>query len=169
MNQPKPKASKRDQIHEDIVAYLDGELDPESSRQIEQRLAKDGPYRRRLQELERVWDCLDKLPRTDVDNSYTQSTVEMITVAATKDAKRAAARGAGRKWYRWTGSGIAVAVAAVIGYVVVAMNPRSTNNQLLNDLPVIQNVDFYLYADNIEFLRQLQEEGLFDDDVDNVW
>jgi len=41
---------------------------------------------------------------------------------------------------------------------------------LLQDLPVIQNVDEYRYADSIEFLRMLEKEGLFaeggvDDDL----
>lgn len=33
--------------------------------------------------------------------------------------------------------------------------------QLVRDLPVIENLDQYLVADDIEFLRDLQRDGLF--------
>ena len=77
--------NKLDAIHEEIVAYLDGELDEDVSQRVEQRLAKDPNYRRRLQQMERAWDCLDALPQAEVDESFTHSTVAMVTLTAEKE------------------------------------------------------------------------------------
>ena len=48
-------------LDEQLVAYLDGELDAESSRRMDELLATDADVRRRLQEMERTWDLLDDL------------------------------------------------------------------------------------------------------------
>ena len=52
-----------DQTYEQLVAYLDGELDAESSLQVERRLAEDAEFRRELRQLQRAWDMLDELPK----------------------------------------------------------------------------------------------------------
>ena len=49
------------QLREELVAYLDGELDGEQSRRIEQRAAAEPEARRMLQELDRAWHMLDEL------------------------------------------------------------------------------------------------------------
>jgi hypothetical protein len=41
------------------------------------------------------------------------------------------------------------------------------DRQLVRDRPVIENVDIYRYAENIEFLRMLEREGLFADGEDD--
>ena len=48
-------------IDEEIVAYLDGELDMETAAKVERRLADDPRYNARLNQLQRAWDMLDNL------------------------------------------------------------------------------------------------------------
>ena len=50
-----------------LVAYLDGELDDETNQEIERRLSADPEYRLRLQQLQQAWDLLDELPRLSRD------------------------------------------------------------------------------------------------------
>ena len=64
-------------IEEQLVAYLDGELDDESSRSLEQRLATDSTLRLQLGRLERTWDLLDQLGRAEVGETFTRTTIEM--------------------------------------------------------------------------------------------
>ena len=66
----------------ELVAYLDGELDAESGRRIEALLASDPEVRRRLQSLERTWDLLDELDAAPVGEPFTQTTLEMVAIAA---------------------------------------------------------------------------------------
>ena len=73
-------------MNEQLVAYLDGELDDESSRQIEERLTSDSTLREQLGQLERTWDALDELEQIEVDEEFAQTTIEMVAVAAERNA-----------------------------------------------------------------------------------
>ena len=41
------------------------------------------------------------------------------------------------------------------------------NDQLVRDLPVIENIETYEYADSVEFLKQLDKSGLFASEGDD--
>ena len=152
---------KNDHVEDELVAYLDGELDVTARQQVEERLGRDTTYRARLQSLQRAWDLLDVLPRTKASDSFTQSTVEMIALSAFQDVE--VLRQTTKKQFRWAwlfGSG-GVLVAAVIGYIVVSTMLAAPERKLLRELPVLANLDYYRQADSVEFLRQLDREGLF--------
>jgi len=162
--EPKPTQETQDDFPADLVAYLDGELDAEQTRAVEERLSQDLDFRRQLRELQRTWDLLDHLPTANVDDSFTRTTLAMVAVSAADDAERVAARqGRRKRWFWWTGMGAAAAAFAA-GYVAVWELVGRENRRLLRDLPVIQRLDQYRYADNIEFLRLLEREGLFTED-----
>ncbi|MCU0978782.1 MAG: eukaryotic translation initiation factor 3 subunit E, partial [Pirellulaceae bacterium] len=72
-------------------------------------------------------------------------------------------RGRMRRWLWWTGSA-AAAVAFAAGYLAVSTVVSRENRQLLRDLSVIQHLDEYRYADSVEFLRLLDQEGVFAED-----
>ncbi|MEX0585756.1 MAG: hypothetical protein WD176_03880, partial [Pirellulales bacterium] len=59
----------RSQLKADLVAYLDGELDAETSRELENLLATDPNARDEMQRMEQAWDLLDELPRAEVDEA----------------------------------------------------------------------------------------------------
>ena len=71
--------------HEELVAYLDGELAPEECRRVEERLAKDEEYRQQLRDLDQAWEALDALPTTTVDDGFARTTIELACVAAEED------------------------------------------------------------------------------------
>ena len=75
-------------LEEQLVAYLDGELDTESCRRIEELLAVDPEVRRRLHWLEQTWEMLDELEATPVGEDFTRTTLEMIAVAAEEDVRK---------------------------------------------------------------------------------
>ena len=86
MNSPK---SNKDRELEELVAYLDGELQPQPRGAVEKRLSNDDAYLHELQSLDNVWSALDELPQVTVGESFSRSTIEMVTVAAERDvAKR---------------------------------------------------------------------------------
>ncbi len=108
---------------------------------------------------------MDHLPTADVDESFTRTTVAMVAVSASGDVDHVAAHGAvaGNAGYGGAGRQRA-ALAFAAGYVVVAVLVSRENRRLLRDLPVIERLDQYRYADSVEFLRQLEHEGLFTED-----
>ena len=148
-------------LDEQLVAYLDGELDPESSRRIEELLATDAEVRRRLQEMERTWDLLDDLDAAPVGGQFTQSTLEMVAVAAQKDVDQSMAEAPRRRRRRALAATGALLVAVVLGFLAVVLLWPDPNQDLLHDLPVLENLDEYRQVENIEFLRLLANEGLF--------
>jgi anti-sigma factor RsiW len=154
-------------MDEEIVAYLDGELDREAALAIERRLAEEPAYRARLTRLQQAWDLLDNLGRTEADEDFTHSTVAMVTVKASEDTTTGHDLARRRKQLAWAGLGALALVAAVAAFVVVDNRLNSENRALVRDLPVIERVDEYSNIENVDFLKQLQKEGLFAAEVND--
>jgi len=147
-------------LDEQLVAYLDGELDPQSSRRVEDLLATDPEVRGKLQRLDRTWEMLDELDRPPTADRFTQTTMEMVAVAAEQDIERLQAEAPRRRRRRWLAVVAGVLVAGLTGYAVVAALLPDPNRDLIRDLPVLQNLDQYRRIDSMEFLRDLHEEGV---------
>ncbi len=153
--------AERPNLDEQLVAYLDGELDADESRRVEEALAADPQVRRQLHELERSWEMMDRLPRAEVDDSFVRTTVEMIAVQAEEEADREQAGRPRRRRRAWLWSAGAVLAATAVGFVLVAAFAPGRNDDLLENLPIVENLDQYRQADDIEFLRMLRNEGVF--------
>lgn len=148
-------------LEERLVAYLDGELDAQESHAVEELVSRDPQAREVLERLERTWHLLDALPRSEVGDQFTQSTLEMVTVAAEDEIRQQAAERPWCRARRWLLGFSGAVVAAVAGYVAVAAWSPNPNRTLLEDLPVIEDLDEFRQIDDIEFLRLLHKEGLF--------
>ena len=154
---------------EDLVAYLDGELDAETSRQIEAQLATDAVARRAVQRFEQAWDALDTLPRSDLDEAFTRSTVEMVAISAASDVDELKAQTRRRRALALAGLAASALVATLAGFSAMYWQLTAPNRQLVRDLPVIENMEYYRHAESLEFLRRLEAEGLFSDEVVNAY
>src|SRR5215207_4761082 len=143
---------------EEIVAYLDGELSPEESARVEQRMASDESYRRQLQSIERAWLALDQLPQEYVDDRFSRTTMEMaVKAAATEVQERTMALPVVQR-RRWLSTVLAACAAAALGFLVFRLAWQGSDRVLLADLPVVDNVDVYTQFDSPVFIRSLQEE-----------
>ncbi len=150
-----------DDLHEQLVSYLDGELSIEQSRRIEERLSTDDTARDELRRLEKVWDVLDGLPRSQVNETFARTTVEMVALAAEKDLKQEHAARPRRQIQTWLAASVAVLLAGVVGFAGAALFFPDRNGALLRDLPVIENFEMLQKAENVAFLKRLAEEGAF--------
>ena len=159
--------SAEEAIDEEIVAYLDGELDRERAARVEQQLADDPTYRARLARLQQAWDMLDKLGRTEADESFTQSTMSMVSVKAEEQSQEEAQQQRSRRNLAWAGAGLAALAVAITSYAIVRHRLDEPNRALVRDLPVIERIDDYRNIDSVEFLQSLQSEGLFAAEVDD--
>lgn len=157
-----------DGLYEQLVAYLDGELDAEGSRQIERRLAEDADFRRELQHLQRTWDMLDELPKADVQESFTQTTVELVVQSAAHELQENQQHERRTQRFTWAIGGSGVVAAVVASFWLLSSYLAHPNEQLLRDMPVIENFELLRVADSMEFVYQLDETGLFDEEVDDA-
>jgi anti-sigma factor RsiW len=162
-----PSLTEPSNIDEEIVAYLDGELDSETEARVVRRLSEDAEYRSRLGQLQQAWDLLDNLRRTEADDEFVQSTVAMVAVQAEAEAHTQKLRIVRRRNLRW----LAVAAVALLSVATsfFAAHRRLTrdNRNLVRDLPVIEHVDEYRNIEDIRFLKQLERENLFAAEVDD--
>ena len=163
MNDPADNPKRDESDVELLTAYLDGELDEEVSREVEQRLSDDEQYREQLKRLDEAWALLDHLPPSDVDDVFTQTTVEMVALAAADDAQTAARGRRRRLWLAWSSTIAVVVLAGLFGYLAAHYRLDRPNRQLVRDLPVIENVEVYQYAESTRWLEMLDESGLFGD------
>jgi anti-sigma factor RsiW len=152
--------------HEELVAYLDGELSAAERQRIEQRLASDPDYRRQLSGLQQSWELLEVLPRATSDHQLTQTTIAMVAKDQHEQTRRRGS-GAGRWTRAFPSRGLSVVAAAMIGFMLVSVPMRIWRYRTLRDLPIAGNVELYRYAEDIEFLELLQSEGMFAEDESN--
>jgi anti-sigma factor RsiW len=162
-------AADQPSLEEQLVAYLDGELDDEASRRIEQLLAAEPKVRETLEKLEATWGLLDHLGQADLDEVFTRSTLEMVAVAAADDVQKQEADAPRRRRRRWLIGGASLMTAAAAGFLAVAMFWPSPNEQLLHDLPMLENYDEYRQIGDFQFLQLLLDEGdeLFGEEVED--
>lgn len=130
-----------DPLEAELVAYLDGELDAASARQVEARLAHDPAARDRAAALKRSFDLLDYLPKPEPSPDFTARTLDKLPAmkaAATSGsapqptaprvgAKSGSttttvvpARAPGRRVLRVAAVCVAVAVFGALGYLATA-------------------------------------------------
>ena len=167
MNDFDPTDISEDPIRDQLVAYLDGELDADEAQRVEERLASDEAFRGELQRLAVAWDCLDQLSRQTVDETFTQTTVEMVAVAAEQDVARQSAALPGHRRTRRLAIGGMLAASVLVGFLGSHIIWPNQNKQIERDLPVIANLDLYSQVDDIAFLRMLYEQEVFAEETND--
>jgi anti-sigma factor RsiW len=152
-------------LEEQLVAYLDGELDHERAEQVEALLARDPNARQELTRLERTWSLLDGLERQQVDETFTRTTIEMVAVAEREKLDLQRAEAPRRRRRRWLIGGAGLLGAVLVGFLGVALLRPDPDRQLLEDLPLLVDYDEYNQIDDLKFLQLLYEQGLFTKDT----
>lgn len=162
MNDSNPStASREEDWHDELVAYLDGEVSTEERERIEKRLSDDEAYRSQLVELERSWRLLDRLPTAEEDRDFTKSTIAMVAADLSNTTANGKPKGGFRiPWLKL----LATVAACTIGFLAVTLPNRGQRNTAVEDLAVAQNIDLYVNAGRMDFLKVMHEAGLFQDE-----
>lgn len=149
---------------EDLVAYLDGELPDEQVQQIDYIIARSEVARHEVEVLARTWELLDVLPAGHAPENFTNKTMTNLKVMEQPFNLH------DQWWYihvtRLAAATAWVGAMILCGWVAFQLTHSwiaNPNEALLQDLPVIQNLDQYRDAGDIEFLKQLKKSDLFDD------
>lgn len=155
-----------DPIDEELVAYLDDEIEPGERLRVERRLADDAAYRDRLRRLQQAWDALDALPHSSLGDAFTSSTMTMVVAEQEQATTQAVRQLKTRHSRRWLVLAVSTLVATALGFVLVYRPLTDSDRELVNDLPVIERIDQLHNTPSVEFLERLQKEGLFLADSD---
>lgn len=152
-----------DRDEEILVAYLDGELDSEETRQIEQRLAMEPDFRDKMASLEQTWNMLDALETVPVDKTLVRSTMEMLVLDVEKEIKDDEIRKKKRKFPDFLFIVLMFFLIGLIGFQLASLVGIRFFTIVMKDIPIIQKLDQLQQIDSIEFLKKLDDEGVFDD------
>lgn len=144
-----------------LIAYLDGELGVDDRRQLEERLSEDDALRQRLQQYQQSWDLLDQLPTPQLSERFTQTTVEMVAIRSQEDAIMQDKRESKSRQLKALILGVIGSACCLIAFIFTQRYLTRDERQLIKDLPVIEHLDAYQYAESIDFVRMLQSENLF--------
>jgi anti-sigma factor RsiW len=156
-----------------LSAYLDGELDEATSHQLEARLCAEAELRHEYEVLKQTWSLLDYLPQAAVSTNFTSRTLERMTLE-----RQAGGRAA--RLLRWVrrlrpatlGLAAAVLVAVGVGYAVggwlvtnaVPEQTPENDEMLVRHLRVVERWPLYQHAEDIDFLKDLDQPDLFGDE-----
>ncbi len=152
--QPSPPQAA---LEEQLVAYLDRELDEAASRQVEELIARDPKVQDAVTKLEEAWDTLDQLGRSDVDHMFTRSTLEMVAVAVEQEVRAEQDELPRRRRRYRLAVAASLLVSAALGFALAAKFWPDPNQQLLADLPILLRLAEYRQVDDAQFLQRLAE------------
>jgi len=143
---------------ENLVAYLDGELDEAGAQEVEQILSESPVARHEVDMLSRTWDLLTALPGAKASEDFSRKTLTSIRAA---EASQGGIDGdaVARQVKRGLVLAATVAILAVCGVVAFRGMKTGVPNDadlLLNDFDVIEHLDEYQEIGDIEFLKTLK-------------
>ena len=157
------------ELHADLVAYLDGELDEAATLEVERALAESPVIRRKIEALTRTFEMLEELPRERVSEEFTERTLATIQVENDTSERPP------EPWFKRLPRGLIIAgwVATMAAGVVlgVVLSDRAGDDEadrLVEELPLVKNLGVYTDLESIDYLRELHNSGLFDDDPQSL-
>ena len=150
---------------EDLAAYLDGELEEKRAAEIELKLTRSEYARREVEILSRTWDMLALLPQPNVSGEFSRKTMAIARQEEVPQYEQV------NKFLRWgrraaclSGWGVALCLAATVGYQITNRFIPDESRLLVEELPVIDRLDNYLDVGDAEFLRQLRTSRVFQEE-----
>ncbi len=158
-----PTSKKPGQL-EQLVAYLDGELNDEQSAAMEKRLSENPKLREAADELDRTWSMLDVLGPVTVGEEFSQKTMQTVvtTCSLSEQSSRPSfgkllfsfATGQALVWF-----GIGV-LGTLVGLGLAGLRSPSKESiqamQLLRQIDMLDRYPQYSIIPDVESLQQLQ-------------
>lgn len=161
MSDMNPRIRIDEEQRTEIVAYLDGELDPESAARIQKLLAKDADARRVAEELTIAWEALDSLGEVRASDNFTQKTVTNIqALAETESARRPKAFDL-KRGTMLGGWLLGIIAAGTTGFCLANWTMPNKSHNLVRDVELIQSLPKYERAGSVDLLEKLKSEELF--------
>ncbi|HET6422522.1 MAG TPA: hypothetical protein VFG20_02490 [Planctomycetaceae bacterium] len=152
---------------DNLVAYLDGELEEDTTQYIDQVLAKSEVARHEVEALARTWELLDLLPKPNASETFTERTLTTLRVSEVRTNVT------DQPWFAYVQKTVVAVVwvavllaSAAGGYVVTTKAIPNPHDDLLTDLELIKSLDLYQEIGSMSFVNELQRLGTFNAPVD---
>lgn len=157
-------ASLSDEERNNLVAYLDGELDAKTALDLETKLNLDPAARSEVDALRQAWEMLDYLPKAEPSTTFTHRTLERLALQTATVPHARVGRWSKIAW----AAGIVIALgggfAATRLLAPAPVDPPEVEQHLVRHLRAIDKVRVLEQADDLNFLRELDLPDLFGDE-----
>ena len=147
---------------DDLVAYLDGELPDGVAQAIDQVLARSEVARHEVEALARTWEMLDALPVPKASDEFVERTMTTLKVGEVPYNITE------QPWFAYVKKGAVLAewfavlsLSGWLGFQITSRWVPNEQEQILEDLPLLQNFDAYQEVQSLDFLEQLNKSGEF--------
>ncbi|WP_437186357.1 anti-sigma factor family protein [Planctomicrobium sp. SH668] len=141
---------------DNLTAYLDGELDENSTRRIESILTSSSVARNDVEILARTYDLLDLLPKPKGGTEFTERTMSTVKQESVRKPISE------HKWFGTVrtagillGITLAFLISSSVGFLLTNQIFARSDDLLLDQYPLIQNLDSYQKVHSVEFLNEL--------------
>jgi hypothetical protein len=150
-----------DEEREQLVAYLDGEVESDEVDALEAKVLNDSSNKRELDAYRRTWDLLELLPMPAAKQDFTHRTMELVT----------AHRRSPLEWFishRFGQAALVLIAAAILlasfgtGLIITRDLWENPNREVLGDLPVLLELEGLKAVGDYPFLKELHESKVLD-------
>lgn len=163
MTQPS-QTRLNDEERANLVAYLDGEADASVARSLEEKVARSVSVRKEVEALEKTWGMLDWLPRPEAPADLASQTITRIHTqqlhAEQLEGRIKFGAAVAIKLAAWA---VCAVIVFGIGFVSLRFLWRDPSRELIEDLPIVENLESYRAIPDVKFLDDLSRLGIFVD------
>ena len=160
-----------EQDRENLVAYLDGELDEETSQALEAKINIDPEARKEVDALKQTWGMLDYLPKPEPSSGFTNRTMERLSLEQVGKAIQTGKMAVQRRafWLRIASWAAALLLATGGGFLASQFlfqnkDGADPEEALVPHLRVLEKWRQFENIDDLDFLRALDNPDLFGED-----
>lgn len=156
--------------NQELVAYLDGELEPDAADAVEQAIATDPQLQHEVDSMMRAYDLLDTLVPPQASQEFTQNTLRTVhalesrtaksqtgaeNVVATQPLPAIALTGIPTTWLAAWAAGLVLCSA--FGFMLTNRWLAPESRDIAADLPVIERLKVFQDANSVDFVEGLLE------------
>jgi anti-sigma factor RsiW len=157
-----------DADRDELVAYLDGEMDAAGQQRVETRLSLEPKVRAEVDALKKTWEMLDYLPRAEPTAEFSTRTIEAVSGLRPARGGRPLPR-----WARGTAWAAALVAAGILGFLLPGARPPKPvppveleNDPLYTQNPrVVAHLPLYTAAGTLDYLNALDTPDLFGEEA----
>ena len=148
---------------EDLVAYLDGELEAADAGAVEEKLASDATTRSKAETLRKTYDLLDYLPKPEPSANFATRTLTQIAPNS-KSQTFLPARRSTLAFIGWAAAAILAGLLGYFGHLLAKPHlDAKPVPQPLQQVRLLERLPLYAGVDDLDYLKSLDSLDLFGD------
>ncbi len=144
---------------DNLVAYLDGELNEQDMQELDEVLVQQPDARANVEQLRQTWDLLDVLPRPAVTEEFSAQT--MATIQVIRDEEPPPPSPWPRRGLLAIAWALVLSVSGAAGVLLADRWQPDPTRMLIAQLSVVERLETYREIGDLEFIKALADTERF--------